>query len=90
MKITVNGFEIEFKAKVKSLRSNYNKKDTESFANWLCVVLSEMSDYYRLRSNNTDNDELKECRSNIADYFERDSNYIYTMLRDLGIYDKYL
>ena len=87
MKIKINGFEVEFKAK-RTFDSRCSEKQTENFANWLSIIMSDMSDYYQRKANDTDDTELKENRERMRDYFEEYSNDIYTALKAKGYYNR--
>lgn len=86
MKIIINGFEVEFKAK-SVFDTKCSERQTNNFANWLSCVLLDVADYHQIKANNTDDNMRKETNIRMRDYFEKYSNNIYTALKAKGYYD---
>lgn len=76
MTFTIDGYEVEIKAKGFS-KERFNKADTMAFANHLSIMLSRAGDYY-------ESDGYKA----IAESIERDVDNIYNKLDSYGYYDE--
>ena len=81
IKINIDGYTVEVKAKNTLLRDKYNKKDTMAFLNSLACRLADLADYM-------ENDKLESARV-CAQYVDRDRESIHETLDKLGLYDCY-
>ena len=78
MRIIVDGFEIELKAKMQHRGGNFNKRDTMAFLNTLSLYLSDLADYME-----ADNKTAAAC----APYRRKDADGIYKLLKEAGLYN---
>ena len=78
MRIVVDGFEIELKAKMQYRDGNFNKRDTMAFLNTLSLYLSDLSHYME-----ADDKTAAAC----APYRRKDADNIYRILNEAGYYN---
>lgn len=74
MKISLNGWEVEVKAKYMN-NQKYTEKDTMNFLNWLSLMLEDLSKYDRIQGY-----------ENLALMRENESHNIFLMLKEKGLY----
>lgn len=75
MKLMINGYEVEIKAKAKwSKRAN--KEDTMDFLNTISLLASEAAKY---------NEQIK-AHDAVAEWCDRISDEIYNVLKENGAY----
>ena len=86
MKITINGYDVELKAKRHSLDNRYSEEQTKAFLNGLCLLLDDAAKCLESKAAEMNN-ETSECYNNVAKYRRDDSWNIYKMLEELGYYE---
>ena len=73
MKIKLNGYEVEVKA--KCINERYSEKETMNFLNWLSLMLDDLTKYNRSQGY-----------EKFAQMREEEAINIYNMLAEKGLY----
>lgn len=84
MKININGYEVEIKArKVRNYdeHKRFNEKDTMIFLNGLAIDFWRLAEYMA-------NDEKRATARDYAPYVERNAKDIHDVLGAMGLYNE--